>query len=605
MTTKTAANADLISGREFYSRLLRKLSHKGVLPALIKLQRLSDSEQDSMGALLERRAADTPSGIALRFEDEVYTWAEINTWSNRCAHALKEVGVGKGDVVAVFITNRPAFVAVAMGALKLGAIGALVNTGLQGEVLANSIRRAAPKVIVVGEELLPSLATISETELPAERLLAEENNTAPVPAGFTSLTAATASAAATNPPETAAVTFGDAAFYVYTSGTTGMPKCAVNKHRRLFMGGLFAGKALREIGPDDVIYCPLPMYHVTALMGGWCACLFTGATFALARGFSASGFWDDIRKHNATGFNYVGEMARYLWNQPPSPDDRNHRVTNMMGAGLRHEIWDDFKARFGIQAVYEVYGGSESPGAFVNLFNFDRTCGWSPRGMKIAVWDHESGDIARDAGGRGTALKPGGRGVLLMQISAHQQFDGYTDPEATQTKILRDVFKPGDRWFNSGDLVLNQGHGHIQFLDRLGDTFRWHSENVATTEVEGVLNSWSGILESIVYGVDVPGMEGRAGMARLVIDEGTDLDLAGLARHLRGVLPEFAVPRFIRLSSERSDVTGTFRYKKSDLKDEGFNPAGDDQIWLVAPGSDPQPMTAALEADVRSGAIRL
>jgi acyl-CoA synthetase (AMP-forming)/AMP-acid ligase II len=599
-------STDLISGREFYGRLIRKLSHRGVLPALIKLQRLSDGEQDSMGALLERRAGQTPRQPALRFEDEVYSWAEINDWSNRCAHALKEVGVGKGDVVAILVSNRSVYIPVAMGALKLGAVGALINTGLQGDVLAHSLRRAAPKAIVVGEELLANLATIPDTELPAERFLAEEAGATPLPPGFRSLTAATAAASTANLPETAAVNFGDAAFYVYTSGTTGMPKCAINKHRRLFMGGLFAGKALREIGPDDVIYCPLPMYHVTALMGGWFACLFTGATFALARGFSASNFWDDIRKHNATGFNYVGEMARYLWNQPPSPNDRNHRVTNMMGAGLRHEIWDDFKARFGIKCVYEVYGGSESPAGFVNLFNFDRTCGWSPRGMKVAAWDHQKEDLVRDANGRGTALKAGGRGVLLMQISAHQKFDGYTDPEATQSKILRDVFSPGDRWFNSGDLVLNQGHGHVQFIDRLGDTYRWHAENVATTEVEGVLNGFPGILESIVYGVEVPGMEGRAGMALLAVEDEAGLDLAALARHVRSGLPEFAVPRFLRLTHERTEVTGTFRYKKSDLKNAGYSPgAGGDRVWLIAPGSDPQPMTASLAADVASGAIRL
>jgi acyl-CoA synthetase (AMP-forming)/AMP-acid ligase II len=399
---------------------------------------------------------------------------------------------------------------------------------------------------------------------------------------------------------------GDVAFLVYTSGTTGLPKCAVNKHRRLFMGGMFAGRALRELGPDDVIYCPLPMYHVTALMGGWCACLYTGATFAMARGFSASTFWDDIRKHNATGFNYVGEMARYLWNQPPSPQDRNHRVTNMMGAGLRHEIWGDFKKRFGIESVYEVYGGSESPGGFINLFNFDRTCGWSPRGWKVAAWDHGAEDLVRGADGRASRLGPGGRGVLLMAIDKHQKFDGYTDPEATQSKILRDVFASGDRWFNTGDLVLNQGHGHMQFIDRLGDTYRWRSENVATTQVEGALNGYRGVLESIVYGVEVPGMEGRTGMARLVLDDAARVDLAGLTRHLRASLPEYAVPRFLRLSRERSDVTGTFRYKKSDLKDEGYRGAdANDAIWLIAPGCDPQPMSAALDAEIESGAIRL
>lgn len=606
MTVPNATADDLISGREFYARLGRKLSHRGVLPALVKLQRLTDAEQDSLGALLARRAAETPDAIGLRFEDETYTWAEFNAWSNRCAHALKFIGVGKGDVVAVLVTNRPAFLAITMGALKLGAIAALLNTGLQSDVLAHSLRLAGPKVLVVGEELLTNLAAVPDTELPAERIVAEEQGTTPLPAGFRSLQALTEGASAADPAETASVTFGDVALFVYTSGTTGMPKCAVTKHRRMFMGGIFVGKALRELTPDDVIYSPLPLFHVTSLLGGWCACLYTGASFAIARSFSASRFWDDIRKHNATGFNYVGEIARYLWNQPPSPQDRDHRVRSMMGAGLRPEIWAGFKDRFGIDAVYEVYGGSETPSGFMNLFNFDRTCGWMPRGWKVAEWDHEAGDIVRDASGRGKALGPGGRGVLVMEISSHQKFDGYTDPAASQTKVLHDVFKPGDRWFNSGDFVLNQGHGHMRFIDRLGDTFRWHAENVATTQVEGVLNGFPGVLESIVYGVEVPGTEGRAGMARVVVSGVGSLDLPGLARYLRANLPEFAVPRFLRLTTERTDVTGTFRHKKSDLKAEGYSlTASDDSVWLIAPGADPQPMTDALAADVAAGTIRL
>jgi acyl-CoA synthetase (AMP-forming)/AMP-acid ligase II len=598
---------DLISGREFYSRLIRKLSHKGVLSGLVKLQRLTDEEQDSMGAMLERRAAETPNRVALLFEDEVYTWAAFNDWANRCANALKDAGVGKGDVVAVMISNRPVFLALTMGVMKLGAISALVNTGLQGEVLAQSLRLAGPKVLVVGEDLLPNIAAVPETELPAERFVAEEpgpaDREAAVPAGFRSLRAVTDAASAANPPETAGVCFGDVALYVYTSGTTGMPKCAVTKQRRLFMGGLFVARGMRELKPDDVTYSPLPLYHVTSLLGGWCASLMAGSTLAIARSFSATRFWDDIRKYNATGFNYVGEIARYLWNQPPSPNDRNHRVRSMMGAGLRQEIWPEFKQRFGIEYVYEVYGGSESPSGFMNLLNFDRTCGWMPRGWKVAAWDHEAEDIVRDANGRAKALGPGGRGVLLMAIHEHQKFDGYTDPTESQKKVLHDVFKPGDRWFNSGDLVLNQGHGHVRFIDRLGDTFRWHAENVATTQVEGVLNGFPGVLESIVYGVEVPGMEGRAGMARLVFD-GTP-DMPALARYLRANLADFAVPRFLRLTDERTDVTGTFRYKKSDLKAEGYTRAGDDAVWLIAPGSDPQPLTDALASDIASGTIRL
>ena len=325
-----------------------------------------------------------------------------------------------------------------------------------------------------------------------------------------------------------------------------------------------------RLKPTDVVYCCLPLYHNNALTVSWGAALGAGGTLALSRKFSASRFWDEVRQHQATCFTYIGELCRYLLNQPPKPTDREHFVRIIVGNGLRAEVWEAFEQRFGITDIREFYGASEGNSAFVNAFGARGTAGFSPLSYAIVAFDAETETPVRDKKGYMKKVGAGGTGLLLTEVTDRAPFDGYTDSKASEGKLLRGVFGKKDCWFNTGDLVRDQGWRHIQFVDRVGDTFRWKGENVSTTEVEGALATCTGVAQAVVYGVEVPGADGRAGMAALTLAEGAAFDGARLAEELKGRLPAYAVPLYVRLQ-QQVETTGTFKYRKVDLKREGFN----------------------------------
>src|SRR5574343_1354177 len=275
-----------------------------------------------------------------------------------------------------------------------------------------------------------------------------------------------------------------------------------------------------RLRPEDVLYCPLPLYHNNALTVSWGAVVGAGASLVLVPKFSASRFWDDVRCYQATSFCYIGELCRYLLNQPARPDDRAHRVRAMLGNGLRPEIWDAFQQRFGIDHIAEFYTASECNLAFINALGLPRTTGLCPLSYAIVRMDLDTEQPVRSGRRQHMSrVQRGEVGLLITEITTRAPLDGYTDAKATEAKVLRNVFKKGDAWFNTGDLVRHQGLHHMQFVDRLGDTFRWKGENVATTEVEGVLAHQAEVAEAVVYGVTVPGADGRAGMAALTLVE--------------------------------------------------------------------------------------
>jgi len=595
-----------ITALRVYGRLLKKMSRPGVLPAFVKSRRLDNETVDSLGQRVVAAAATWPDHAAIKYEDRAMSWREFNERTNQYAHVLADRGVEMEDVVVVDIINRPEMLVATMAVLKLGAIAALVNTGIKGAALAHSLRLVNPKTVVVGEEQMASLDTISTDGIASDWLWVADRGDANAPDGWTDLEQAADTASTSNPAVTETLKLGQPAVYIYTSGTTGFPKAAITKHLRLRMGGMLVGRAVLELTPQDTVYSPLPLYHSTGLLGGWASAVHTGSAIGVARQFSASSFWDDVRRFNASAFNYVGETLRYLLNQPPSPEDRNHRVRGIYGAGLRTEIWDEFKQRFDIPSIYEVWGASESPNGFLNLLNFDKTIGWNPMGWKTVEWDAQAEEPARGPDGLMSEVGPGHTGLLIMKIDAHQEFAGYTDEEATEKKVLRNVFEEGDTWFDSGDLIENLGHGHARFIDRTGDTFRWAGENVATTEVEGVAGSWHQVDQAVVYGVEVPGMEGRCGMALLMLRDGEQLDGEGFAKHLRANLPKFAVPRFVRIGSTLA-MTGTFRPQKYDLKQEAYDlSAVADPIMILPPAEDAYRRLEEEDVDaIRAGDLRL
>ncbi|MFP5357111.1 MAG: long-chain-acyl-CoA synthetase [Gammaproteobacteria bacterium] len=560
--------SDQVRFRDLLQGAWRRLPQTGpFLRGLWHLARIKPDSACSLGLLLEMRAREQPQQIALRFEDRSWTYAEFNAWANRLSAVLRLQGVGPGERVAILMENRAEVLALVAATVKLGAVAVMLNHQQRGAALQHSLQLGTPRCLVAGAECLPALETVPIADIPA-RLWDGEGG---CPPGWQALRDLAQRQPAADPPETQSVLARQPCFYIFTSGTTGLPKASVMTHYRWLRGMAGLGMMGLRLTPQDVLYCPLPLYHNNALTVSWGAVLGAGATLALARRFSASGFWQDIRAQGATSFCYIGELCRYLINQPPSADDRRHGVHSMIGNGLRPEIWETFQSRFGIEHISEFYGASEANLAFVNGFGLSRTAGFCPMPFAVVAFDPEQEQPLPDARGRLQKVRPGEVGLLITEVSERTPFDGYTDRRASEAKLLRDVFTPGDCWFNTGDLVRDQGYRHIQFVDRVGDTFRWKGENVATSEVEAVLTRHPDVEQAVVYGVTVPGQEGRAGMAALTLRT-PGLDTAGLAAFLRESLPPYAVPCFLRLQRE-PQTTSTFKYRKVELKREGFDPA--------------------------------
>jgi len=585
---------------------------KGVvetLPEVLRVPRglwnLATARPTSIGSIglrLQTLAETSPHATALKFDDRRWTYAEFNAWANRVAGACRSAGVKRGQVVAILMSNRPETLATIAGVVKLGAVAAMLNHHQRGAVLAHSLKLSRPVMLVAGEECAEAVDSLAEPLVLAD-IATKAWDGVDVPDGWLDWTAAGDREASANPQETARIQLKEACFHIFTSGTTGLPKASVMSHHRWIKGMAGLGQMTLRLNADDTLYCPLPLYHNNALTVCWGAVLANGAALALSRKFSASRFWDEIRAYEATAFCYIGELCRYLLNQPPSSRDRAHAVRLMVGNGLRPEIWDQFQLRFGIARIAEFYGASESNLAFVNGFNLSKTAGFCPLPYAIVEFDHDAEAPLRDRRGRLQRVASGGVGLLISEISERAPFDGYTDKRANEAKLLRNVFKHGDCWFNTGDLVRDQGWRHIQFVDRVGDTFRWKGENVATTEVEAALNRIGGVEQAVVYGVEVPGCDGRAGMAALSWTP-SRFDGAGVAALLRAALPAYAVPLFIRLRREQ-DVTATFKFRKVDLKREGFDLATIDEPVYVLDGGRYRKLTPALHARINSGGLRL
>ena len=601
-----------ITTGKYLFRFLKFLARPGSIGNLKSLLNSRMEDEVSMVDFLERHAVERPNSLALKFEDRQISWSELNRKANQMAHYFRSRGVTFGDKIALNIENRPELLFATMGCLKIGAVAGMVNTGQTNEALAHSLRLIEPRLIIVGTECLANMETVADMidEQYSDKLLyIADGDKATAPSHYRDLMAAMAGQAEDNILPEQALTLGTPIFYIFTSGTTGLPKASITTHMKVFRAGTQFGVNVMSLKPEDTYYCALPLYHSNALTVGFGSCLSSGATLALRRKFSASQFWQDCIKYEATAAIYIGELLRYLLAQPVRESDKAHHVTRVLGNGLRPDIWMEFKNRFGIGRVHEFYGASEGNTGFVNIFNFDKTVGWSPQYGK--AWDVVQYDVDEDQPVRGDdafmkRMAVGDTGLLIAQITEQNPFDGYTDAQASEKKILRDVFEKGDAWFNTGDLVVLQKHGHIQFGDRIGDTFRWQGENVATTEVESVIMKWPEIEDAVVYGVTVPGRDGRCGMLYLTQKEEGKLDLNGLAAHMRDKLPSYAVPRFIRIG-QKVDVTGTFKFQKTKLKNAAYKiDEVDDPLYVLARDADGvEPINAEVQGKIDNDELRL
>ena len=574
------------------------------LRGLWNLARIQHESLISIGSLIEDHAAATPEAIALSFEEKCWNYYDFNAWANRLAGVLSTHGVKAGDRVAILMENRPETLAMVTAVVKLGAVAGMLNHAQRGKVLEHSLKLLDARLLVLGAECqtaIDSMETPLDNSVPV--LWSGEGK---MPKGMVSLAKEIKLQPAHNPKSTSRVKASDVAFYIFTSGTTGLPKASRMTHYRWLRGMAGLSQMAMRLKPTDVVYCCLPLYHNNALTVSWGAALGAGATLALSKKFSASRFWDEVRAHQATCFTYIGELLRYLLNQPTKPGDKEHDVRIIMGNGLRAEIWQAFEERFGITDIREFYGASEGNAAFVNAFGARGTAGFSPLSYAIVAFDADAETPERNKKGYLKKVGAGGVGLLLTEVTDRAPFDGYTDAKASEGKLLRNVFKKGDVWFNTGDLVRDQGWRHIQFVDRVGDTFRWKGENVSTTEVEGALALCTGVAQGVVYGVEVQGADGRAGMAALTLGEGMGFDGKRLAEELCARLPAYAVPVFVRLQPQ-VETTGTFKYRKVDLKREGYDPRaiGEPLYVLSDRQKGYQPLSKASFAAIGKGAVKL
>jgi acyl-CoA synthetase (AMP-forming)/AMP-acid ligase II len=524
--------------------------------------------RENVARLLAENAERWPDRTALFFEDERYSWAELDAHANRWAHFFLARGVRPGDAVVLLMDNRPEYVFSLMGLGRIRAIAACLNTHVSGSPLAHAARIVNPRLAVVGSEHARERATLAEALGSREKVLLHRDRGAPE--GDGSMDEELAAAPADTPGDGFRPRTEEPAAYLYTSGTTGLPKAAVVTNQRFLAASIGFGRVLHEATEEDVIYTALPLYHGSAQWGGLGASVATGAALALRRKFSASQFWSDAVRFGATRFVYIGELCRYLLHTQEVPEERLHRVRIGVGNGLRKDVWVAFQKRFGVPLLREFYGATEGNAPLANLEGRPGMVGRLRMGQALVEYDPETAGPKRDAKGRCIRVaRAGETGLFIGRISLVARFDGYADSRATESKILRGVFRRGDAWFNSGDLLTLHEGGWVSFADRAGDTFRWKGENVSTNEVSELLNEAPGVLESNVYGVVVPGSEGRAGMASLRVS--ADFDLDSFAAHVEGRLPKYARPLFLRLQSDMR-ITSTFKHLKVDYRNEGYDP---------------------------------
>ena len=593
------------------------------LPNLPRFAAYRPNGTHNAGELLEDRAEELPDRPFLLFEDQRISFRDHNVAANRVAHWAHDQGLRRGDAVALLMENRPDYLVIWMGLAKLGVVTALINTNLTGRTLRHALATSGARHLILGAECADRFATTADD---LERVLqvwvhAEEGREdADALAWGGDLRQSLVGRIESNPP--AAWREGlrscDDLLYIYTSGTTGPPKAARFSHLRFVSGGDLAAWA-QDLASVDVHYCALPLYHSAGGVMQVSGVLFAGAALALRRRFSASRFWDDVRKFDATAFQYIGEFCRYLVNQPQRPNDRDHGVRVAIGNGLRPDIWGTFRDRFGIPRILEFYAATEGNVGFMNFENKEGSVGRFPSRLlarfmsnaRLIRYDVESDAHPRGPDGFCIECKDDESGELIGRIPKAQdqtsgRFEGYTSSEATERKILRDVFERGDAWFRTGDLLCRDAEGFHYFVDRIGDTFRWKGENVSTQEVAEVLSGFPGLDMINVYGVAVPDADGRAGMMAFVPVDSRPFDGRAFHAFVSERLAVYAAPQFVRILAAE-EVTGTFKLRKVTLQQEGFDPAAvRDPLYVRddAQGSY-VPLTPERFRAIQAGTIRL
>lgn len=511
---------------------------------------------------------------ALLSDRECFTYLELAERARRYARWALAYGVVKGDVVGLLMPNRPEYLAIWLGITRVGGVVALLNTNLTGQSLAHCIQAASAQHLIVAEELADALDTV----LP---LLAVPPQVW-IHGGWHGIDKQIQRLAATplEDGDLRDITIDDRALCIFTSGTTGMPKAANVSHARVMQWGLwFAG--MMDTQPSDRLYNCLPMYHSVGGVLAPGAMLAAGGSLVVREKFSASRFWSDIIRWDCSAFQYIGELCRYLLQRPCTVNETAHRLRLACGNGLAADVWEAFQQRFRIPQILEFYAATEGGLSLFNVQGKPGAIGHIPPYLAhcfapaLVAFDFDKGEPIRNENGFCVRCGVGQSGEAIVPVrndpaSAGSRFEGYTSAAETEKRILRHVFAADDAWVRTGDLMRQDEKGFFYFVDRIGDTFRWKGENVATSEVAQVLCAFESILHVSVYGVAISGTEGRAGMAAIVCEG--EPDLAALHRHVTERLPAYARPLFLRLCPQ-VDLTGTFKYAKTEFVRQGFNPS--------------------------------
>jgi fatty-acyl-CoA synthase len=559
--------------------------------------------------LIEQLGERFDTAPALLSAQCTYDYRQLANAVRRYARWGRSQGLTAGDAVGLLMHNSPQYLALWLGLTRIGVAVALLNTQLRPAALAHCIGVVQARGIIVGSGL-GTLALETQALTPSLRWWSHGEEALPWPRADL---AAAAESAAALPADAGAPSAGQRALYIYTSGTTGLPKAANISHRRVMQWAhWFAG--MLGVQSEDRMYDCLPMYHSIGGVVATGAALVAGGSIVVRERFSARDFWRDVIEQRCTLFQYIGELCRYLLAQPPDARDTQHSLRLCCGNGLRRDVWLAFQERFRIPQILEYYAATEANFSLYNCEGRPGAIGRIPpflsHRMRVALIrsDADTASVWREASGRCQRVAAGEIGEAICEIAdagaGAGQFEGYSDSDASERKILRDVFKPGDAWYRSGDLMRQDERGFFYFVDRIGDTFRWKGENVSTTEVTAALERCTGVREAVVFGVQVPGNEGRAGMAALVVD--ADFTVAAFQQELAAALPAYAQPLFLRLVREL-ELTGTFKLNKQRLSAEGYDPARlADPLFIAEPATRRyMPLDAARYGELLAGTLRV
>ncbi len=540
-----------------------------------KMTQVHQNPKHSIGIRIEQLAKEKPKDIALYFQDNSWTWQDFNKESNRIANYFLNLGLKHYDTVAIMLENTPEYLFFATGINKIQGISALINVNQKKQALTHAFNIVEPKWIIIDGDSLSSFNEIVDKLPYKNNQIFVVNNAQNIKHDFIELPKELESISKNNPNTTFNSIVRETVYYMFTSGTTGLPKAVIMQGFKLYTQGYILGFALAQVDSHDIVYIAMPLYHNVPIGIAWMTAILAGAATALRKRFSASEFWKDIQKYQVTFTTYVGEMPRDLLNQPPSEYEmiqkQRKTLKKMLGLGFRKEIWEQFQSRFQIEHIYEFYGLTEGHRSLYNVEEIPGMIGRNNQGgLELAKVDPETGELYKNERGFCLKCKPEDIGMALIKIDKKTFFTGYKDKEKTQKKILCDVFKNNDKYFNTSDMLKLHEDLWVSFADRFGDTFRWKGENISTLEVEAILNSYKAIYMSAVYGVVIPNTEGKAGMAAIKLNPSIKFEIDDFSRFIVEVLPGYSIPRFFRLCDEL-ETTGPEKIKKTDLRKEAYN----------------------------------